>query len=213
MPFDLSIIDLDNTLYDAGSGVFQRMDRKMTGYIKDKLSISVAEADELRRKYWKQYGTTLRGLMLHHAVDAEDFLHHVHDVNAHELLQHDSLLNASLQQLPGRKLIHTNGTKEHAEHVLTSLGVRHHFFAIYDIRFNAYKPKPCSATLTMLLSRESASATRTLVIDDMPDNLQAARSLGLKTCLVHAANSPEHHHWDYAIPRFHDLLPLLHGQA
>jgi len=63
MPFDLAVIDLDNTLYAADSGVFARMDKRMTAFVASELSVDEAEANRLRIKYWQQYGTTLRGMM------------------------------------------------------------------------------------------------------------------------------------------------------
>ncbi|MDQ7001054.1 MAG: pyrimidine 5'-nucleotidase, partial [Mariprofundus sp.] len=136
MPFDLAVIDLDNTLYAADSGVFARMDKRMTEFVANELGVNSEEADRLRVKYWREYGTTLRGMMLHHGMDAEPFLKDVHDINAHEILGKDEALDMALERLPARKVIHTNGIREHAEKILETLGIAHHFGAIYDIRFN-----------------------------------------------------------------------------
>ncbi len=209
MPFDLAVIDLDNTLYAAGSGVFARMDRRMTAFVANALNVSGEEADRLRRKYWKQYGTTLRGMMLHHDMAPEAFLHEVHDINAHELLEKDAALDAALTQLSGRKVIHTNGIREHAERVLGVLGVAHHFVAIYDIRFNDYIPKPSRQTLARLIRTERASAVRTLVVDDMADNLQAAKELGCTTVWITHEKGDA---WDFHIPEFHHLPDALGGE-
>ncbi|MDQ6956001.1 MAG: pyrimidine 5'-nucleotidase, partial [Mariprofundaceae bacterium] len=62
MPIDLIIVDLDNTLYAADNGVFSRMDKRMTAFICHALNMKHAEANALRVRYWRQYGTTLRGL-------------------------------------------------------------------------------------------------------------------------------------------------------
>jgi len=184
MPFDLAVIDLDNTLYTADSGVFARMDKRMTTFVARELGIDAAKADALRVKYWKQYGTTLRGLMLHHGMEPEDFLREVHDIGVHNMLSPDTELNEALGRLPGRKVIHTNGIREHAVRVLDALGVSHHFSTIYDIRFDHYQPKPSAATLFRLIQSEGMAANRTLVIDDMEDNLAAARSIGAQTALI-----------------------------
>lgn len=210
MPFDLAVIDLDNTLYAASSGVFARMDKRMTAFVARELNIDHEQANQLRIKYWKEYGTTLRGMMLHHNMQPEDFLHDVHDINAHEILSKDSALNAALTRLPGRKVIHTNGIQEHAERILDTLGIAHHFTRIYDIRFNQYIPKPCRKTLTMLIENEKMAANRTLVVDDMPDNLQVAKALGCQTAwITHESDSS----WDYHIPIFHHLPDALQGKS
>ncbi len=203
MPFDLAVIDLDNTLYAADAGVFARMDRRMTAFVANELGVDGETADQLRVKYWKQYGTTLRGMMLHHGMEPEDFLKDVHDINAHELLEPDTKLNDALSRLPGRKVIHTNGIREHAKRILKALGIAHHFGQIYDIRFNAYIPKPCRKTLAMLIAAEGARPERTLVVDDMADNLKVARELGCKTVWISRAN--EEGTWDYHMPSCHTL--------
>jgi len=206
MPFDLAVIDLDNTLYAADSGVFARMDKRMTAFVAHELNVSTDEADRLRVKYWKEYGTTLRGMMLHHGMEPEAFLHDVHDIDAHEILEPDAALNAALARLPGRKVIHTNGIREHAERILKALGIAHHFERIYDIRFNDYMPKPCQQTLASLIKAEACKPERTLVVDDMADNLRVARALGCKTVWITREAEGE---WDYHIPKFHDLPEAL----
>jgi len=203
MPFDLAVIDLDNTLYAADSGVFARMDQRMTAFVAKELEIDAKTANELRVKYWKEYGTTLRGMMLHHGMEPEVFLHDVHNINAHEILSEDKALDKALTRLPGRKIIHTNGIHEHAERILETLGVLHHFERIYDIRFNRYIPKPCKETLAMLIEKEGATPNRTLVVDDMPDNLAAAAALGCKTVWI--THETKKGTWDYHVPSFHHL--------
>ena len=158
-------------------------------------------------KYWKEYGTTLRGMMLHHGMEPEAFLHDVHDINAGEILSEDDELNRALARLPGRKVIYTNGIREHAERILETLGVLHHFEQIYDIRFNDYIPKPSKKTLAMLIEEEGATPERTLVVDDMADNLAVATGLGCKTVWIthetdHETNKGR---WDYHVPSFHHL--------
>ena len=206
MPFDLAILDLDNTLYAADNGVFARMDKRMTTFVAEALKVSRAQADHLRIRYWKQYGSTLRGLMLHHGLDPEPFLLDVHDIQADTLLQPDAQLDQALARLPGHKVIHTNGIREHAERVLQALGIIHHFAAIYDIRFNNYIPKPCADTLARLIRSEGSIPARTLVVDDMPDNLQAAKQLGCKTVLI---NHESDGRWDFHIPSCHHLPALF----
>ena len=203
MPFDLAVIDLDNTLYAADSGVFDRMDKRMTAFVASELGVDNEEANHLRVKYWKKYGTTLRGMMLHHGMEPEIFLRDVHNIDAHEILAKDENLDIALDRLPGRKVIHTNGIHEHAERILITLGVAHHFECIYDIRFNNYIPKPSVETLARLIEQEGFTPQRTLVVDDMEANLAAARELGCKTVWI--THEAENGTWDYHMPSFHHL--------
>jgi len=207
MPFDLAVVDLDNTLYAADNGVFARMDERMTHFVARELGVDEEQANSLRLRYWRQYGTTLRGLILHHDVEPEGFLHEVHNIGVHEILEPDAALDAALAGLPGRKVIHTNGTREHAARVLEALGIAHHFSNIYDIRFNAYQPKPCATTLSTLIKKEGVQAARTLVIDDMQDNLAAARATGAQTALISVERAREV--WDFHADTFAALSRLI----
>ena len=210
MPFDLAVIDLDNTLYAADSGVFARMDKRMTTFVASELGVTDEEANRLRVKYWKEYGTTLRGMMLHHGMEPEVFLHDVHDINAHEILARDENLDVALGRLQVRKVIHTNGIREHAERILVTLDIAHHFEHIYDIRFNHYIPKPSLETLARLIEQEGFTPQRTLVVDDMEANLAVARELGCKTVWI--THEKAGGAWDYHIPHFHHLPDALSGQ-
>ncbi|MDX8389488.1 MAG: pyrimidine 5'-nucleotidase [Mariprofundaceae bacterium] len=205
MPFDLAIIDLDNTLYSAGNGVFERMDCRMNQFVGHALGVDVDEANDIRERYWLTYGTTLKGMMLHHGTDPETFLEDVHDIDVHEVLGTDVILDHALSAMPCRKVIHTNGTREHALRVLQSLDIAHHFSEIYDIRFNHYEPKPDKVTLTMLLAKENMSPQRSVVIDDRAENLAIARELGLKTAWVTMGS--EKGVWHYQAKSFQELLP------
>lgn len=206
IPFQLAVIDLDNTLYAADNGVFSRMDAQMNNFIQRELKLDFEQANAMRLKYWRQYGSTLRGLMLHHGQDAEAFLSEAHDIAAHELLMPDPSLSHTLAQMQVRKVIHTNGTREHAEKILDVLGVAHHFAKIYDIRFNEYQPKPCVATLQHLFAMEQIQGRDVLVIDDMPNNLAAAKKTGAKTAWVHVDAAKQAHEWDIAATSFANLL-------
>ena len=206
LDISLLVVDLDNTLYEANNGVFARMDAQMNAYIRRELGLNHQQADDIRVKYWKQYGSTLKGLMQHHGHDAEPFLQEAHDVNAHELLSPQPALHAVLQAMPQRKVIHTNGTSEHAETILEALGIREYFSKIYDIRFHQYTPKPCVDTLHKLFAQEGVLAEQVLVIDDMENNLAVAKQAGAKTAWIHADASKPNHDWDIAAVSFVDLL-------
>ena len=68
------IFDLDNTLYSADSGIFQQVHELMGKFVSDHLNINIEEAKIIQKKYYKQHGTTLRGMMDNHGVDPDHFL-------------------------------------------------------------------------------------------------------------------------------------------
>ena len=71
---DTWIFDLDNTLYSADSGIFQQVGELMNKFVSNHLNIDMKEAKKIQSKYYRQYGTTLRGMMDNHGVDPETFL-------------------------------------------------------------------------------------------------------------------------------------------
>jgi pyrimidine 5'-nucleotidase len=120
------IFDLDNTLYPPRSNLFAQVDRRMGEFISQLLSVDRIEAKRIQKAYYRDYGTTLRGLMSEHGVDPHDFLAYVHDID-HSPIAADPALGGALSLLPGRKFVLTNGSRAHAEAVLARLGIAEHF--------------------------------------------------------------------------------------
>jgi putative hydrolase of the HAD superfamily len=111
---DAWVFDLDNTLYPATTNLFAQIDVRMKTFISKTLNLTLDEAFKLQKQYYHQYGTSLRGLTMHHGIDPDAFLDYVHDID-HSVLNADPRLDAVLAALPGRKLIYTNGSAYHAE--------------------------------------------------------------------------------------------------
>jgi len=86
----------------------------------------------LQKYYYQRYGTTLRGLMEEHDVGPHDFLDFTHDIDRSSLLPNLALASA-IAALPGRKLILTNGSREHALRTADALGLKAMFEDIFDI--------------------------------------------------------------------------------
>ena len=59
------IFELDNTIYDPKSKIFDQIDLRMKRFISSRLNISEKEAFIIQKKFYKEYGTTLSGLMKH----------------------------------------------------------------------------------------------------------------------------------------------------
>ncbi len=188
---DAWVFDLDNTLYPASTNLFAQIDVRMKTYIARFLSLSLDEAFKLQKQYYHKYGTSLRGLILHHGVDADDFLDYVHDID-HSVLNADPRLDAVLKALPGRKLIYTNGSAYHAESTVKRLGVAHHFDDIFDIRAGDYIPKPDPSGYAAMIAKHAVTPTRAVMFEDSHKNLAPAAALGMKTVWVRHEGMPSH---------------------
>ena len=144
------VLDLDNTLYPASSILFDAIDQRMKAFIAAELDIAPNEAWRIQKTYFREYGTTLRGLMLKHATDPSAFLDYVHDVDL-TLLDPAPILAATLDRLGGKKIVYTNGCGNYARKVLGQLGVEHLFDGIFDIAAADFIPKPEPTSYNLLL--------------------------------------------------------------
>ena len=174
------IFDLDNTLYPAHCNLFAQVDERIGDFIADYLDLDPIAARKMQKNYFRNYGTTLNGLMQNHAIKPEKFLDYVHDIDVTILPKNPELDNA-LATLAGRKLIYTNGSKNHAENVINQLGITQHFDAIYDIITANYRPKPDPAPYQDLIKHHDIDPTNAVMIEDMAGNLAPAEALGMTT--------------------------------
>jgi putative hydrolase of the HAD superfamily len=111
------VFDLDNTLYPASSDLFTQVNARINAFISSALAIDEAAALELQSRYFADYRSSLRGLMLHHDVEPRRFLDYVHDIDLSPIGP-DPDLRAAIEALSGRKVIFTNGSTSHARPVL-----------------------------------------------------------------------------------------------
>ena len=75
------IFDLDNTLYPAECNLFAQVDQRMGEFIANHLGVPFEYARHLQKSYYRQFGTTLAGLMRVHKMLPEPFLDYVHDID------------------------------------------------------------------------------------------------------------------------------------
>ena len=174
------IFDLDNTLYDVGTDLFAKVSRRMTVFIQNAFQLEEAAAKNLQREMFLKYGTTMRGLMVEHDMDPEEFLHFVHDIDVSDLVS-DPVLEKLLGDLPGRRLIFTNGSVPHAQRVTKQLGIDHLFEGIFDIVAAKFVPKPDPAIYQLMVNEYFVDTQTSVMIDDMAKNLIPAANLGIRT--------------------------------
>lgn len=209
------IFDLDNTLYPAESNLFAQMDVKMQEFIANYLGVPLAYARHLQKNYYRQFGTTLAGLMKVHRIEPTPFLEYVHDLDLTNVPEHPELADA-IAKLPGRKLIFTAGSRKHAENVAGKLGVLHLFEDIMDIVDTGFLPKEQAAAFDRFLSRHDIEPEAAAMFEDMPHNLVAPHALGMTTVLVYSPtlNHPVQHRirsWTEPPEHIHHMTEDLRG--
>jgi putative hydrolase of the HAD superfamily len=177
------VFDLDNTLYPHHLNLWQQVDERIRLYIERLLDLSKEDAFRLQKDYYKRYGTTLRGLMLEHGLQPDDFLDFVHKID-HSPLEPNPQLAAAIKKLPGRKLILTNGTRKHADAVTQRLAIHEHFEDVFDIVAAELEPKPSPQVYDRFLARHGVDPRKAAMFEDLARNLAAPHSLGMTTVLV-----------------------------
>jgi putative hydrolase of the HAD superfamily len=192
------VFDLDNTLYPPSIRLFDQIEVRMTDWVMRELGVGRTEANRLRQHYWQKYGTTLSGLMREHGIDPGQYLTHVHDIDF-SVLPLDPALAASIADLPGRRIVYTNGGADYAERVLTARGLNGLFDAIYGIEQAGFLPKPERAAFETVFALDGLTPGTAAMFEDDPRNLRAPHDMGLRT--VHVAEKPAaarhiHHHTD-----------------
>lgn len=180
---DTWIFDLDNTLYPAECNLFKQVDLKMGGFISDLLDLPYDEARTIQKQYFREHGTTLRGLMIHHKIDPHAFLSHVHDID-YSPVRANAAMGEAIAKLPGRKLVFTNGTVAHAEAVLDRLGWPHHFEDVFDIAHANFIPKPSATPYHIMIERHGVVPGSAVMVEDMAKNLKVPAALGMRTVWV-----------------------------
>ena len=188
------LFDLDNTLHNASHAIFPALVANMNAYMarvlaQDETPASREQIDAVRDLYWRRYGATLLGLVRHHGVNADHFLHETHTLeDMHAMIRHEKGLGQLLRRLPGRKVLLTNAPKRYAMEVLRHMGIARqfsHHISIEQMRVHRQlRPKPSQLMLRRLMRRQGLVARRCILVEDTLVNLRSAHAVGMRTAWV-----------------------------
>ena len=181
------LLDLDGVCYGSHNGyplekVFGLVSKRMTLFIQEKLGLDEKKAKELQTNYFYKYNTSLNGLMLHHNVIGDEFLKYVHDIDI-SFMKEDKIMRNELKNLDMEKFIFTNGSAEHAQNILTRLGVYDLFGKekVFDIKDAGYVPKPEAQTFDLMVKKFGINPKETIYIEDIAKNLSIGFERGCTT--------------------------------
>lgn len=188
------LFDLDNTLHDASHAIFPAIHLNMNLFIAKVLRACGEPCDEIavnatRVAYWQRYGATLLGMVNHHQVRTEDFLHAAHQFDdLAAMIRAERGVAKILRRLPGKKILLTNAPRRYSRDVLRHIGLHRHFakhIAIESMHVHRrLRPKPSKIMLRKLMARERLVPQSCVLVEDTVGNLKAAKALGLKTVFV-----------------------------
>lgn len=185
------VFDLDNTLYPRECNLFAQIDTLITHYVMEVTRLDFTTARALQKDYYRDFGTTLNGLMHKHDIDPDHFLNTVHAIDYSPVDPHPDLVEA-IAGLPGRKFILTNGDTGHARSVLRRLGGDHLFEHVHDIRAMTFVPKPHKRAYDGFFANHGIDPTRAIMFDDLEKNLLVPHEQGMVTVQVVASDDFSH---------------------
>jgi putative hydrolase of the HAD superfamily len=180
---DTWVFDLDNTLYPPDSDLWPKIDARITLFLAELFGLDGMSSRALQKYYYQRYGTTLRGLMEEHAITADEFLEFVHDIDRSSLTPNHSLA-AAITKLPGRKLILTNGSRDHALKTAEKLGLDKMFEDVFDIVAANLMPKPERETYERFFDKHQVDPGTSAMFEDIARNLVVPHARGMTTTLV-----------------------------
>ncbi len=178
------VFDLDHTLYPPSARLFELIEVRMTAYVMAELGVDQAEADRLRKHYWAEHGTTLAGLMREHDVDPCPYLTDVHDIPMDSLTP-DPELAGRIRDLPGRRIVYTNGCAPYAERVIEARGLSGLFDAVYGVEHAEFLPKPDHGAFAKVFETDGLNPAKSAMFEDDARNLRVPHAMGMRT--VHVA--------------------------
>ena len=192
------VFDLDNTLYDPAVRLFDQIETRMVAFVMAELGVDASEANRLRATYWKSHGTTLAGLMDVHGMAPERFLKEVHEIDF-SVLSPAPRLASLISNLPGRKIVYTNGTAPYAGNVLNARGLGSVFDAVYGVEHAGFRPKPEAQAFEQVFALAGLRPELGAMFEDEPRNLEVPHQLGMQTVHVAPSRNPAayiQHHTD-----------------
>jgi len=177
------VFDLDNTLYPPDCGIWPKIDERITLFLTELFGIDGLSARALHKHYYSRHGTTLTGLGAEHIELTERYLEFVHDIDR-SALKPDPVLAREVERLPGRKLIFTNGSRNHAILTARQLGLDGLFEDAFDIVAAGLASKPAEAAYNAFFERFQVDPRVAAMFEDMEKNLAVPKARGMTTTLV-----------------------------
>jgi UMP-CMP kinase len=213
---DVLFVDCDDTIYFNDWSTASRLKEKISDFTTKKLGLKPEYAYELYQKH----GTALRGLLKENLIPdnrVEEFLHLVHDISLEEITRNSELREMFLK-IPIRRWIFTASSREHGLRCMKQVGIEDLFEGIIDCRTVNLITKHDEEAFRIAMETAGVSdPKRCMILDDSVQNIQTAKKIGMRTCLVglktreiesKEINCPEA---DYSINRLNELSIILPG--
>lgn len=191
-----AVFDVDDTLYPRDCGLWDALAANIDRFMLEIVGIPPGEVSAQRMHYYRNYGTTLNGLLHDYPdLDRSAYLQFVHAVPYEQYLRPDPVLDTMLSEMPLKLAIFTNADTRHAERVLEHLGIRRHFDTFVDIIATGFVNKPRHGAYRTLFRTLGAQPHDCVLVEDSIRNIKPARELGMTTVRVGASADDDDAHF------------------
>ena len=218
----LWLLDMDDTLFEASAGMFAAIHRRMEDFIADRLDLPLDEAGRVQHKYWRDLGATYLGLERYEGIAPQEFFDATHRFDLAPFI-HGRVLGARLRravaQLPGKRVVVTNGPACYADRVVRLLRLENVLDDVVSAndmnRLGRWRCKPDGLLFSEICARMGVRPEHTALVEDSPANLKCAKRLGMQTvwCEGYRKKPPHRikaHPWaDFVVEDLADLGRLL----
>ena len=177
------IFDLDNTLYPPAVGIATQCNARIVLFLQQLYGIEPVAARHKQRELIARHGTTLRGVMSSMGVDPAEFLAFEEDLD-YSGLQPDAALRDALLDLPGQRIVFTNGSVSYATRLIQLLDLTEAVDGMWGIDSADFTPKPWEEAYRQCFDRYDVEASDAVFFDDLARNLEVPKRLGMHTVWV-----------------------------
>ena len=216
MDYKILLFDLDDTLYSADSGLFQKIKDNIYLFMIQRLGIPAEETNALREKLFKEYGTTFKGLTTMYDFTGQEYMDFVHNLPLRDYISENPALRSMLQRYAVKKYIFTNADANHARRVTNILGINDLFEeTIVDVldMFPYCKPMP-EAFDHVIAKTGNYKPEEIVFVDDSLPNIESAHKLGFNVVWLNRNKNGNHERFSTIddIMELEQVLPLPNGR-
>lgn len=185
-------LDLDDTIYSPDSGIWEAVAERISQFMIEKVGMTADQTRRLREEYFRDYGTTLSGLIENYQTDPHSYMTFVHAVPIEDLLDPDPSLHQLLTAITLKKVVFTNAHRAHCMRVLSALGISGTIDQIIDYFSVAPANKPDLSAYSRAMELAGCEdPSQAIMVDDQVRNLLPAHDLGMKTVLVNSEDGAD----------------------
>lgn len=177
------LIDVDNTLYDPSSRLFDYLFIRYVYFISYKCRCSIQEAKKINNYLISKYNHTLVGALKEKMItksEIEEFSTFVHSFEFGEDIRPNNKLLRLLSLIKGKKVIFSNAPEPYIKKIIKQLDIQKYIDDIYDIKKLNYRCKPNKEAFLLIRKNLKVDFRNMILIDDSYPNLEVGKGLGIK---------------------------------